>query len=309
VALTTPGRPVDLTDLFPELAGYERTATRLHPKAGSPTVTDSSVGGPLLWPADEPWPTCPGPHDTGEGQGVALVALAQLYVRDIPDLKAPAGMDVLQVLWCPFDHYEKHIEGPAVVLCWRDSSTVGALLDEPPQPAEVEYEQYLPKPCVLHPERITEYPRAVHLHEELDRDLCDRIAAWCREAAGVAPQDADPELSWTDAGGYDAISATDRWKVGGWPFWSFRDPWTIRCAACETVMAPLLQVGSGEMFSDLDYWTPVEDLDAIEASPLPLWKFIREFGNQAGVELGRGYRLQVWVCPESEAHPLKQLLT
>ncbi|MFD8975562.1 hypothetical protein [Streptomyces sp. NPDC059593] len=24
---------------------------------------DSSVGGPLLWPADEPWPYCEEPHD------------------------------------------------------------------------------------------------------------------------------------------------------------------------------------------------------------------------------------------------------
>ncbi|MEU0600681.1 hypothetical protein ABZ484_20955 [Streptomyces sp. NPDC006393] len=51
---TTPPRPVDVTALFPELAPLARTATRLHPRPGSPTVHDSSVGGPLLWPADEP---------------------------------------------------------------------------------------------------------------------------------------------------------------------------------------------------------------------------------------------------------------
>ncbi|WP_206664047.1 hypothetical protein [Thermomonospora catenispora] len=28
-------------------------ATRLHPRPGTPTVHDGSVGGPLLWPADE----------------------------------------------------------------------------------------------------------------------------------------------------------------------------------------------------------------------------------------------------------------
>ncbi|MFH9438902.1 hypothetical protein, partial [Streptomyces rochei] len=53
---TTPSRPLDITAVFPELAGLTRMATRLHPTPGTPTVHDSSVGGPLLWPADEPWP-------------------------------------------------------------------------------------------------------------------------------------------------------------------------------------------------------------------------------------------------------------
>ncbi|WP_055588016.1 YwqG family protein, partial [Peterkaempfera griseoplana] len=53
---TTPPRPLDITEVFPELADLARTAFRLHPVPGQPTVHDSSVGGPLLWPADEPWP-------------------------------------------------------------------------------------------------------------------------------------------------------------------------------------------------------------------------------------------------------------
>src|SRR6476619_2449693 len=63
MSLTTPARPFDVTALFPELAPWARTATRLHPRPGAPTVHDSSVGGPLLWPADEPWPHCAGPHE------------------------------------------------------------------------------------------------------------------------------------------------------------------------------------------------------------------------------------------------------
>ncbi|MGA4863657.1 hypothetical protein ACPB9J_13515 [Streptomyces lavendulocolor] len=51
---TTPPRPFDISVLFPQLAPLARTATRLHPRPGSPTVHDSTVGGPLLWPADEP---------------------------------------------------------------------------------------------------------------------------------------------------------------------------------------------------------------------------------------------------------------
>ncbi|WP_189047046.1 hypothetical protein [Micromonospora sonchi] len=55
---TAAPRPVDIALLFPELGEYAATATRLHPRPGTPTAVDSSVGGPLLWPAGEPWPVC-----------------------------------------------------------------------------------------------------------------------------------------------------------------------------------------------------------------------------------------------------------
>ena len=34
MARTTPPRPMDITEVFPELAGMARTATRLHPSIG-----------------------------------------------------------------------------------------------------------------------------------------------------------------------------------------------------------------------------------------------------------------------------------
>ncbi|MET9604870.1 hypothetical protein ABZZ17_07345 [Streptomyces sp. NPDC006512] len=46
----------------PDLVPYARKATLLRPKAGRPAPADSHVGGPLLWPADEAWPVCEGPH-------------------------------------------------------------------------------------------------------------------------------------------------------------------------------------------------------------------------------------------------------
>jgi hypothetical protein len=67
MARTTPPRPVDVTAHFPELTPRARTTVRLRPRVGAPTA-DSSIGGPLLWPADEPWPTCPdhtGPWQRG----------------------------------------------------------------------------------------------------------------------------------------------------------------------------------------------------------------------------------------------------
>ena len=60
---TTPPRP-DVVAAVPELAAYARIATRLHPRPGTPGVGDSSIGGPLLWPAEEPWPVCTADHAT-----------------------------------------------------------------------------------------------------------------------------------------------------------------------------------------------------------------------------------------------------
>ncbi|MFE0276039.1 hypothetical protein ACFWZY_28695, partial [Streptomyces sp. NPDC058992] len=48
---TTPPRPLDVTAQFPQLAPLARTATRLHPRPGSPSPHDSSVGGGARWTA------------------------------------------------------------------------------------------------------------------------------------------------------------------------------------------------------------------------------------------------------------------
>lgn len=65
---TTPPRPLDIEALFPELAAHRGTITRLHPRPGKPEVSASSVGGPVLWPADEPWPVCTEAHGRGRGR-------------------------------------------------------------------------------------------------------------------------------------------------------------------------------------------------------------------------------------------------
>jgi hypothetical protein len=59
---TTPPPPLDITTVFPELSALAATTVRLHPRAGRPGMRDSSLGGPLLWPASEPWPVCTRQH-------------------------------------------------------------------------------------------------------------------------------------------------------------------------------------------------------------------------------------------------------
>ncbi|WP_433573479.1 hypothetical protein [Streptomyces sp. CA-251247] len=70
---TTPPRPLDVEALFPELAAHRGTTTRLHPRPGAPDLSASSVGGPMLWPADEPWPVCSEAHGRGRGRRPADV--------------------------------------------------------------------------------------------------------------------------------------------------------------------------------------------------------------------------------------------
>ena len=56
--ITTLAPPFDITTVFPELSALAAATVRLHPRAGRPDIRDSSLGGPLLWPADQPWPVC-----------------------------------------------------------------------------------------------------------------------------------------------------------------------------------------------------------------------------------------------------------
>ncbi|MGW0606700.1 hypothetical protein [Streptomyces sp. NPDC002640] len=174
----TPPRPLDVEAYFPELAPHRREALRLHPRAGEPSYRDSSLGGPLLWPAEEDWPVCGDAEahaDLGQGvpaeAGVPLVPLLQIHRAEAPGTPFPDGCDLLQVLWCPFDHDPQDCPHP--VVRWRAAEAVGEVRPTPPAPADA-IEEYLPRPCVLHPERVTEYPGA-DLPKELRDALGERL--------------------------------------------------------------------------------------------------------------------------------------
>ncbi|TKK81194.1 hypothetical protein FDA94_33540 [Herbidospora galbida] len=315
---TTPPRPVDLLALFPELAAHVRTTTRLHPRPGAPEPTGSSVGGPLLWPADEEWPICREDHDVHDARrpddarlrrrvlsaassrtprgervrftereradlaradreivlGVELpplpmMAVAQLFARDVPDLACPDGADLLQVLWCPFDH----LGGvPAVVLRWRRAADVVDVLADQPEPPVMESDYYLPEPCVLHPERVVEYEYLTLLPEKLER----RIREW-EESAGHS---------------YDHLSIAAGWKAGGWPWWTITDPYPMTCE-CGEDMRLLLTVASSEWYGD-DVWRPIEDDPALG---------VAKASRPTMITIGRGYSLWIFICPRSYDHP------
>jgi hypothetical protein len=77
---------------FPGLAPFACAATLLHPQPGQPSLHDSHVGGPLLWPAGEPWPTCTGPHM--EQEQIPITAELAESVR-----RGPAGWQELFALY------------------------------------------------------------------------------------------------------------------------------------------------------------------------------------------------------------------
>jgi len=87
--------------------------------------------------------------------GGPYVTVLQLRRSDVPELGIPADTDLFQLLWCPNDH--EPLFGPVCRAYWRRSAQVEAPFRIAPQPTVV-HEDYVPAPCVVQPERVTEYP-------------------------------------------------------------------------------------------------------------------------------------------------------
>ncbi|MFI2281330.1 hypothetical protein [Nocardia beijingensis] len=293
---TTPPRPVDLAAVFPELAPLARTATRLHPRPGKPSAHDSSIGGPLLWPASEPWPYCHA-EDHGlepESDGsIAMVPVAQLYVRDVPGLSAPEGADLLQVLWCPFEHDDDGM--PKTALFWRSAAATTDVLVDPPEPAEYE-EDLVPEPCMIDPEQVIEYPHS----GELAGELRQRVDQWTMaqipgvEFGGLEDDDHP----------YNFLCIAPGWKIGGFIRWGMQDPYPNPCPTCGTPTEPLLTIASDEWQSDIHHWIPYEDQaaniswGAVQGGPnRPTQICVSDANNQI-----------IRICPVSHEHPHIQMM-
>ncbi|MFE0674576.1 DUF1963 domain-containing protein [Streptomyces sp. NPDC058867] len=235
MARRTPPRPVDVEDLFPEVAPLRLETVRLHPRVGAPTFRESSVGGPLLWPADEDWPVC------SEHGGEPMVPVVQLYRDGVPDVVPfPDGCDLLQVLWCPRKHGGSRWALPEVR--WRRAGEVRAVRVTPPAPADP-WANYVPRHCVVHPERVTEYP-----YWDLDDELWDELE--------FRFLDLDQESGWD----YQShLSTAPGTKLGGYPGWCQEPTWPD-CVRCGGRMEHLLTVASTEADAlSRRTWTPVED--------------------------------------------------
>ncbi|NUS82385.1 MAG: DUF1963 domain-containing protein [Streptomyces sp.] len=286
---TTPPRPVDVEALFPEIVPFRREATRLHPRRGEPGFRDSSVGGPLLWPSAEPWPHCADDHpvtrlSNPSEDPVPLVPVLQLYAADVPDLPFPPGTDLLQLLWCPYDHERYYAPWPE--LSWRASGEVDDVLADPPRPADAPH-TYLPQPCVVHPERVVEYPRW-DLPEELSQDLKERFDR-LKEQSG-----------WSY---WYALSVAPGVKAGGYPNWSQEPDWPD-CADCGRRMDHLLTVDSAEFDGgSAKTWLPVEDRPPVgEIRDLP-YEQRKAVQRAPGLMIGDMGGVYVFICPRCPKMP------
>ncbi|WLQ42664.1 hypothetical protein P8A22_23610 [Streptomyces laculatispora] len=328
---TTPSRPVDIERVFPDLAVYRRITTRLHPRPGDPAAWDSSVGGPLLWPADEPWPVCTERHRRGYGERTAdvrlrrsilaeawsrvpvagrhpgpteeeggvlrslkrgrhapcprdtdpipLLALTQLFRRDVPDLEGPADYDLLQILWCPFDaHHGRH--EPAVALRWRRSAEVGDVLADQPEPEVVGSEGYVPASCTLDPEQVVEHPHIGLLPDELR----ERIDAWEGDEDDL---EEDAVLYRSD------LSVAPGWKAGGFASWHATDRADVLCS-CGARTDLLVTVASKEWDGGSRSWIPLEDLAASRQMDANI---------PTHVTVGRWGSMNVFLCRADPTHP------
>jgi len=215
---------------LPELAPYARDAALLHPVRGEPEVGDSSIGGMLLWPSDEPWPECSLP-DVGSADGkpaTAMVPVAQIFRRDMPGPWWPADLDLLQILWCPNEHWDppppQDDVSPVIEVRWRRTADVTSRLAIQPSPSRYDEDGYLPQACAITAEHVTDFP----FWEELPPELRPRLEELVRE---------------TGDGG-DVITRLAGWKLGGWPTWHLTNPTTFPCGECASDMRLLFTVAS-----------------------------------------------------------------
>jgi hypothetical protein len=218
---TVPPRTRDATEIFPELTGLDRKAVLLHPRySDEPARDESKMGGTFLWPEDKPWPTCEEHH-------IPYVPVLQLRAEDFPEVEFRPGADLMQLLWCPRDH-EMWMR-PA--LFWRSRAAVLRLREAMPS-AERAYPGYVPLPCRLFPERVTEYPS----HNELPPGLARKLEEWDRRG-GKMPGIYKLYL--------EALSTYLGCKAGGYADWPMGDE-TPSCRGCGRRMDLLLTLGNSE---------------------------------------------------------------
>ncbi|MFD3512185.1 DUF1963 domain-containing protein [Streptomyces sp. NPDC058657] len=193
----------------------ERKAYVLNAEPGAPGARESSLGGPPLWPTDEPWPYCAQEDhwtygsDVGNTEpivpgAVPMVPVLQLFARDVPGLEFPVGTDVLQVVWCALNHDD----GPFLVsprLFWRDGTQVvaGGMRAGTPVAREGEYdEDNVPEPSTVSPTVVP-----------------DRPSRW---EHGNAPQGGGASYGDDEEGEGGHVVAS---KAGGWPAWTQPANW------------------------------------------------------------------------------------
>jgi hypothetical protein len=292
---TTPPARDDVTALFPGIGAFAATATRLHPRRGRPQRRRSHVGGPLWWPADEPWPTCAAEHVVPTQTPVPEPLLARLRaarrMRNWAD-----GAAVLHELaseipgFSGVDHRDGTAHGqvsrpepeptPLVAVAQLRAADVPTL-DPPPGtdllqvlwcPNDHDVEGGLAPAATLRwraestlPARPGEPPPKPAVSEArylphpcvLEPEQVVEYPWWQDLPAALGY----PVHAWDDEHGgryHRQLATAPGWKVGGWPAWPTTDAVALLCTGCGARMAHLLQIDSGE-WGDPARWQPRQE--------------------------------------------------
>ena len=230
-----------------------------------------------------------------EEHNTALVPILQLRGQDFAELELPKDADLLQVLWCPRDHEDIGC-CPAPRVFLRKVADLIATLETYPEPKESDedsLEDYIPAPCCLHPERVTEYPSPFELSEQ----VLDSIDTWVDKNIR--------EKKWLDEDEsvYQyLLSTAPGTKIGGYVDW-VQDPEIPMCG-CGLEMQHLLTIASAEFDGGSHYrWCPIEEEH--------LWKSSYEARAAAqfaaGLMLGDMGSLYLFVCRRCQPWSLKPI--
>lgn len=231
-SLTLPVEDVNIENLFPELARHKRTAVALHPYRDLDVSADSShFGGLMLGNEPDGWPRCQF-HNSNH------IGVVQLLKQDYPDLPFPDGRDVFQLTWCPIDH---GVGLPEVRVRWRTRENLPPTRAANPAHRWPEYD-YVPQPCRLYADKITEYPSWDD--EGMDEDMRQRIARSTTllddmKRTGATTDDDALEYFFEWFGPYHGT------KLFGHPAW-IQAPETPTCNSCGERTQLLLSIQSYE---------------------------------------------------------------
>lgn len=293
---TTPPPRVDVEALFPELADFRKTATRLFPRS-EPIMraNESKLGGKIIWSQSEDWPFC-------SLHQVPYVALIQMNKRDVPELGFKPGFDVFQILWCPHSHSDYNFL-PAHRIYWKNSLQIQQPLVKMQeiqineQFINTDSGEFIPAQCRFYPEHIIEYPG----YEELSQELQGKLDKW---NIFDVPQIDELGKDWDHVpfspGGwfYDTeLSASGGSKIGGYPKWIQYPEYPV--CACGKVTEHLLSISSLETVwgNPARRWIPIEEKHLSESE---------RYGLHYGTNLmfGDGGIVYIFICRSCENWPI-----
>ncbi|MFF4542786.1 hypothetical protein [Streptomyces sp. NPDC001435] len=330
---TTPARPLDIEARFPELADHRKSCTRLHPRPGTPDPFHSSIGGPFLWPADEPWPTCREAHPRDTGRRIEDIheerrVLDEAWRRS-PET-GPTEQELERLRELRREHhvaaFQETSPVPLVPLAqlrvqdvpdlvvpeghdllqvlWCPFSAHGRQATPGIQlcwrrAADCAPLLHPPLPDVVGDAGYVPEPCVLHPEQVVEHEYIELLSESLRERVEEWEEENEEADGGEDFLTYEEdFSIAPGWKVGGYATWGVTGPYAISCASCGASMELLLAINSLELGGSTS-WVPLEDRDLIGTHGM---------NTPTQVRVGRGGSLNVFRCSMDLRHDYKVIL-